>query len=33
MLNLHRSRKKLFWFTEVLLPLMVIVFAGLLISR
>jgi hypothetical protein len=32
-MNFDRSRKKLFWFTQVLLPLMVIVFVGPLISR
>lgn len=33
LMNLHKSRKKLFWFTQILLPLMAIVFVGPLISR
>jgi hypothetical protein len=32
-MNPHKLRKKLFWFTQILLPLMVIVFMGPLISR
>jgi hypothetical protein len=31
-MNLHGFRKKLFWFTQISLPLMVIVFVGPLIS-
>jgi hypothetical protein len=33
MMNLHKLRKKLFWFTQILLALVVIVFVGPLISR
>ena len=32
-MNLHRLRKKLLWFTQILLPLVVIVFVGPLINR
>jgi len=32
-MNLPRLRKKLFWFTQILLPLVVIVFVGPLINR
>jgi hypothetical protein len=32
-MNLNKLRKKLFWLTQILLPLVVIVFVGPLIGR
>jgi hypothetical protein len=32
-MSLHKLREKLFWFTQILLPLIAIVFVELLISR